>query len=319
MEHREDLVDGCKDECYVQALAKMAKYGITTIGATSSYGFDMNALANSAQKVVFFNEVIGSNPAAVDALFGDFKSRLAQSEKLASSTFFPAIAIHSPYAVHPILIKHTLGIAKAKNYVVSTHFMESQAEREWLDKGSGEFKLFFENLLKMDKPVSDAKSFLAHFEEVKTLFIHAVQANESELEMISQMDASIIHCPISNRLLGCGKLDLELPKKHNIPLLIGTDGLSSNFSLSLFNEMRSALMMQSGLDLHLLSRDLLRGSTILAANALNINSGYLQQGRDADFTILHLPSKSENSKALLLNIILHTDEVTHTYINGEEI
>ena len=45
-------------------------------------------------------------------LFADFKARLEESKKHTSDTFIPAIAIHSPYSVHPILVKHVLDIAK---------------------------------------------------------------------------------------------------------------------------------------------------------------------------------------------------------------
>jgi cytosine/adenosine deaminase-related metal-dependent hydrolase len=154
---------------------------------------------------------------------------------------------------------------------------------------------------------------------VKTLFVHTSQAKEEEFLKIAAQKNSIVHCPVSNRLLGCGKLDLELPKKYHIPLLVATDGLSSNFSLSLFNELRSALMMQSGLDVHLLSRDLLRGVTTLAAQALDLNNGELSVGKDADIIIFRLPGVVKDEKHLPLQVILHTNEVETIYINGEEL
>ena len=87
--------------------------------------------------------------------------------------------------------------------------MESEAERNWLDNSDGDFKDFFENLLKQNSCVSDAKEFLEHFNGHNALLTHVVKANENELKTISSNKHTVIHCPISNRLLGNGALDIK--------------------------------------------------------------------------------------------------------------
>lgn len=319
IEKREELIDGCSSECYEETIEEMLEFGITSFGAISSYGFDMNSCAKAKQKVVFFNEVIGSNPAAIDGFFTDFKSRVNSSEELKSETFFPAVAIHSAYSVHPVLVHHALKIARENGYRVSTHFMESNAEREWLDKSQGEFKQFFKDFLKIEKASSDSISFLRLFESLEPIFVHGVYANEEEFAIIEKQKAHIAHCPVSNRLLGSGPLNLENIKSKEIPFLIATDGLSSNFSTNMFKEMRAALMQQSCLDLHLLSRDLLIAATKNPAKALGLNCGSIEGGKDADFAVFKLPNSVENKKNLPLQLILHSNRADSVYILGEKI
>jgi cytosine/adenosine deaminase-related metal-dependent hydrolase len=318
MEHREALMQSCQEGCYEQILYALMHSGTTTIGATSSQGLDLEAAVNTPLKVVYFNELIGSNPAAADIIYGDFLKRVEDSMRLASDTFVPAIGIHSPYSVHPILVKHAIKYAKENHLRISTHFMESLAEREWLDKGSGDFKPFFKSFLGTDIPVTNAGEFLGLFKNTHTLFVHGVYTSEAELEALSQCNASIVHCPVSNRLLGAKMLDLEAVKRHKIPMLMGTDGLSSNFSTSLFDEMRATLLMHTELDLHLLSRDLLRAATTNAAKTLGVNTGELAVHKAADIITFALPQAVEEKKNIPLQIILHTKAVEHLYINGEK-
>jgi len=315
---RETLLNECQNNCYQNAINQMKKSGIVAFGEISSTGLDLEKIKDCDLKIVYFNEIIGSNPAAVDALYQDFLSRLKESQKYQNERFIPAISIHSPYSVHPIVVKKVLEIAKSENMLVSTHFMESKAEREWLDNNKGDFKLFFKTNLNQDKAVTSSMEFLKQFEDIKTHFIHSVWANEEELQKISSMDASIAHCPISNRLLNTGLLDIERIKNLNIPYSVATDGLSSNYSLNLFKEIRASLLMHTGLHPKYLARDLLKSVTKNASDILDLNSGSIEVGKYSDLISFRLPN-SVNIEDLPLQIILHTNEVEKMWINGEKI
>lgn len=317
MEKREELIESCSKECYDKTVKSMLRSGTTAFGAVSSYGFDMQSCVDAPQKVVFYNEVIGSNPAMVDGALADFTSRLEKSLAHRSDRFFPGVAVHSPHAVHPILAKKVLGTARDRGLPVTAHFMESRAERRWLDADTGEFKPFFQQYLKTETAVVRPKEFLELFEGVRTLFTHCVQATGEELDMIDRLGAGIIHCPVSNRLLGVGLLGLEEVKNREIPYTLGTDGLSSNYSVNLFKELRAALLMHADLDLHLLARDLLRSVTVAASEALGINAGKIAPNRDADLILFKVPGGVETDGHLPMQVILHTSEVDEVFIDGE--
>ncbi|MDA7818038.1 metal-dependent hydrolase [Sulfurimonas sp.] len=317
IENREDLINGCSKECMSQAIDNMLHSGITTFGAVSSHAMDLEACVEAKQNVVFFNELIGSQATMADALFGDFISRLDASKAVAREGFYPAIAIHSPYSVHPVLIKKAINIAKDENLKMTAHFMESQAERDWLDNSEGEFKEFFENLLKQSSSVSDSKEFLENFNDIQTLLTHVVKATESEIDTISSSKHTVIHCPISNRLLGNGAINLKEINDKNINFVTATDGLSSNYKLDLFEEMKAALFMHSELPLLDLAQKLIDSVTINAAKALGLNTGEISEGKNADMIVLDLDH--EPTEELAIHLILKQYNISNIFINGEII
>ncbi len=315
IENREDLITGCKEECMTKAVDAMLQSGITSFGAISSHGMDLEVCKNAKQNVVFFNELIGSQAVMADALFNDFLARLDASKAVNRKGFQAAVAIHSPYSVHPILIKKALNIVKNENLKLTAHFMESNAERKWLDKSEGDFKDFFQKLLNQENSVSDSSEFLEHFKEVPTLLTHAVQTTQEELNTIKKHKHTIIHCPISNRLLGNKTLNIKALNEKNIQWIVATDGLSSNYKLDLFEEIKISLFMHSDAPLLEFAKALFKGITSNAAQALGLNAGEIKEGRNADMLVIDL--ENEPNEELVLHLILHRYNISKVFINGE--
>lgn len=315
MEHREELIEKATKKLVDEELKNMIANGTTTIGAISSYGFDMESCVESALNVVYFTEVLGSKADMIDTLFVDFKAKLKSAVAQTSDNFIPAIAIHSPYSTHPFLIREVLRIAQESNMAVSAHFQESKAENDWLNYSTGEFESFFKDMLDQHKSLTQPSEFLEQFKNIKHLsFTHCVEANEKELEQIKKLGASITHCPNSNRLLNNSILNISY--LDEIPLAMGTDGLSSNNTLNMFEEIRNALFMHTNLESNKLAQKLLTASTNGGANALGLKKGKLEKNYDADIISFKLPDACDKEEDLATSIILHTTKTTHTYIKG---
>ncbi len=317
IENREELMQRCGQECMSKAIDAMLASGITTFGAISSHGMDMEACATAKQNVIFFNELIGSQAAAADVLFGDFMQRLRASQEVQREGFIPAVAIHSPYSVHPVLVNKALEVVKEQKLPLTAHFMESVAEREWLEKNEGDFKEFFSKFLNQDRAVTSSEEFLHAFDGVKTLFAHVVQASDAQYTHLKNQGHAIIHCPISNRLLGNGALDLQKIDTMGMEWMVATDGLSSNYRLDLWEEMKIALFIHSDFPLQELAKKLIAGVTTAPAKALGLPKGEIKEGLDADMIVLQLESAAEED--LELHLILRRYEILDIYIRGERI
>jgi cytosine/adenosine deaminase-related metal-dependent hydrolase len=318
IKNREDLIEKASSDVIEQEINLMLKTGTTTIGAISSYGFDLEPCTKTPMNVVYFTEVIGSKPEMIDTLFSDFKMKYNGVQKYKSDSFIPAIAIHSAYSVHPFLVREVLNIAKNDNVPVSAHFQESKSENDWLNYSNGSFTDFFNNFLGQTQSVTKPNEFLNQFKNMQNLsFTHCVEANESEINQIKELNASIIHCPKSNRLLNNSSLNLQ-HLGDDISLSLGTDGLSSNNSLSLFDEMQSALFIHTNYHVEDISKRLLLAATNGGAKALGLNKGTLEVDKDADIIRLSLPDNCEVDN-LLSSIILHTKSVDQVFIKGEKI
>lgn len=96
---------------------------------------------------------------------------------------------------------------------------------------------------------------------------------------------------------------------------MATDGLSSNTTLNIFDELRASLMLHQG-DLESLSKLLIESVTSTPADILGLNCGRIEEGREADFALITLPSKPKDDIALWT--ILHTQQVSQLYIQGEQ-
>ena len=319
IEHREDLVGACNNSVMMAECEAMMHSGITTFGAISSFANELEICEKTPQRVVFFNELIGSNAQYADMLYGDFMERVNASMACeASSRITPAIAIHSPYSVHPIILQKAVGVAKKHQLPLSAHFLESQAEREWLEDGSGELKGFFKKYFNTEVPVSNIEEFMYAFDTYPTHFTHCVQANQVELDYLAQKGHSIAHCPRSNRYLGVGRLPLETLKELDIKYSIATDGLSSNDSLSILDELRAGLMLHHQAPIEKLANKFIESITSDAADILGLNNGRIETEKLADFAVLTLRETPKREEEIALWTVLHTKEVSALYIEGEQ-
>lgn len=316
IEHREDLMGACTNEVMMHECEEMMRSGVTTFGAISSFGNELEVCEKTPQRVVFFNELIGSNAMYADMLYGDFQERVKASQSCdPSSRIIPAIAIHAPYSVHPILLQKAVNVAKKNRMPLSAHFLESREEREWLESNAGTFKAFFQKYFNTSTSVTTVEEFIHAFDTHPTHFAHCVQATQEELDYLHQKGHSIAHCPRSNRYLGCGRLRIE---ELLLPFTVATDGLSSNNSLNIFDELRAAIMLHNDIPIQKLSLHLLRAVTSDAAEILGLNCGKIQVGKFADFAVVTLPQAPVREEDLALWTILHTKEVSQVYIEGEQ-
>jgi len=316
IEHRDELMGACNNEMMMHECKEMMRSGVTTFGAISSFGNELEVCEETPQRVVFFNELIGSNAMYADMLYGDFQERVRASQSCdKSSRITPAVAIHSPYAVHPILLQKAVNVAKQNNMPISAHFLESQAEREWLESSSGTFRSFFLKYFNTSQTVTTIEEFMHAFDTYPTHFTHCVQATKEELNYLAQKGHSVAHCPRSNRYLGCGRLAIE---DLSLPFSVATDGLSSNDSLNIFDELRAAIMLHNDIPIQELSTKLLHAVTGEAADILGLNCGKIDVDKLADFSVVTLPEAPKRNEELALWTILHTKEVSEVYIEGEK-
>ena len=141
-----------------------------------------------------------------------------------------------------------------------------------------------------------------------------VWAKEQELAKVASMQATIVHCPISNRLLGNGVLDLD--RIAPIPYTLATDGLSSNYTLSLYEELKAALFVHPDKEATTFAKELLIRSTKGGYEALNFEGGVVQKGAPADLQIVAIPQDLKDPEDIYLHLILHTQKPKAVYIQG---
>ncbi|MEO1942414.1 MAG: amidohydrolase family protein, partial [Campylobacterales bacterium] len=227
------------------------------------------------------------------------------------------ISIHSPYSVHPKLIEKGLQIARERGLPVQAHLLESRAEVEWLHRGGGEFQAFFQGRFPFAKPHFTPRQFISLFEGVRVGFVHLTYGGVEELEEIGRIGGGVIHCPISNRLIE-GR-SFRWATRGRVPVGIGTDGKSSNYTLNLWEEMRVALFLHQEIPPLQLAQELLTGAFYWNRKILGVEGGELRPGERADFLVAQLPAPLHSPEQLPLHLLLQTNQVARLYFRGERL
>lgn len=309
---RNALNQEAKEALILNAIKTMQKSGTGTIGEISSFGSDLIPCVKSSMRIVFFNEILGQNTKIKKK---EFLKRFNLSLSYKNPLFIPALSIHAPYSTHIDLAKYIIKLAKEKELLLSTHFLESKYEKQWLKDGSGKFKQWLSFAYENPKPFYDEKNFISLFKDMKTLFTHCVHIKD--FDCFDKNLHSITHCAFSNRLLGKKTFDLKKALKNNININIGTDGLSSNISLSILDELRANLLIHQNFDIINLAKKLILMATKNAGAALNLKLGEIKKDYIADFSVFDI--KECNANELALKFLLNANEAKRLFIAGKNI
>ncbi len=192
------------------------------------------------------------------------------------------LSVHAEYTSNRDLWEQVAALAADRDLGVHFHLSETQAEHESAKKKYG---------------ATPAELFeRAGLLTEKSLAAHCVWVEERDMEILAAKGVSIAHCPISNLKLGSGMAPIVKLQNAGINVAIGTDGVASNNSQDMFEEMKTASLIQKGVHL---DPTLLPAYSTLAMATLNgakaqgrSSSGKIKVGMDADLIVLNTASPS---------------------------
>ncbi|SCG85003.1 amidohydrolase family protein [Methanobacterium congolense] len=131
------------------------------------------------------------------------------------------------------------------------------------------------------------------------LLVHLTSPIDNDLKFTGLNGVPVVSCPRSNGALSVGIPPIKEMMDNNIDVLLGTDNVMFN-SPNMFQEMEYALKVTRGLYRAYVSPvDVFKMATVNAAKALNLDTGWIQEGKVADLMIVKLTS--ENPVLSLIN------------------
>jgi len=222
----------------------------------------------------------------------------------------PAIGPHAPYTVSDEPLKKAVALSRATGARIQIHLHETA----------------FEVVDAMEKSGRRPTARMAELELLgpNTQCVHMTQIDESDLALLRDTGAHVIHCPESNLKLASGLSPVQKFREAGINVAIGTDGAASNNDLDLFGELNTAAMLAKVVadDAAALSaHEALSMATIQGARALGRDHeiGSLEAGKLADIIAVDLsdpflqPIYDPASHLVYSN---HGRQVSHSWING---
>lgn len=189
------------------------------------------------------------------------------------------VAPHAPYTCSPETLAHAREVAERHGIGIAIHVSETTDEQAVIRERYG-------------------KTPVEHLDELgllgpKTLIAHAVYISDSDIERLAARGVSVAHNPQSNMKLASGVAPVAQMMAAGVNVGIGTDGPSSNNDLDMWEEMRTAALLQKVTTLDpcaLPAYEVLRMATVNGARALGLEgvTGQLGAGMAADLILLDI-------------------------------
>jgi cytosine/adenosine deaminase-related metal-dependent hydrolase len=206
---------------------------------------------------------------------------------------------HAPYTVTEKLFKEINKINNTQS-IVSIHNQETAHEDDLFLEGGGGFPSFFKDFgfdFSNFSPTGKPSIYYA-MENMnpwhKTLFIHNTKTLSSEIQAASHWskeDVYWVSCPNANLFIENQLPNYSLFLEQRAKVCLGTDSLSSNWQLSILEEIKTLSKYCSYLDFE----TLLSWATLNGAEALGMSDtlGSLTPGKKPGILLLENLSKDK--------------------------
>ena len=302
-----------------EALTEMLQSGTTTFNDMyNPNGVDIaeiyEAVKASKMRCYFSPTLFSSDVETTAETIARTRAIIEIIKDYQDPNFKVMVAPHSPYSCSRDLLEASLELAKEENIPLHIHVAETQEESGIILKRYGKRPLAFLGEL----------GYLDH----QAVFAHGVELNEAEITRLADSQVAIAHNPISNLKLASGIAPIVQLKKAGVPVGIATDSVASNNNLDMFEEGRTAALLQkmkNGDASQFPIETALKALTIEGAKVLGMEDeiGSLEVGKQADFLVIQPQGKihlqpQENMLSHLVYAVKSSD-VNDVYIAGEQV
>ena len=130
-----------------------------------------------------------------------------------------------------------------------------------------------------------------HVFDAPAMAAHCVWLEPEDMQLLAKRKVTAVHCPVSNLKLASGRADVISMVKAGMNVALGTDGASSNNSLDLFEEIKTASLLAKSRNMDpqaLPAAAVLMMATVCGARAQRREQecGMIKLGMDADLILL---------------------------------
>ena len=302
-----------------EALTEMLQSGTTTFNDMyNPNGVEIEkiyeAVKASKMRCYFSPTLFSSDMETTDETIAKTRAVIGTIKGYQDPNFKVMVAPHSPYSCSRELLEASLNLAKEEDIPLHIHVAETKEESGIILKRYGKRPIAF----------LDELGYLDH----QAVFAHGVELNEAEITRLADSQVAIAHNPISNLKLASGIAPIVQLKKAGVAVGIATDSVASNNNLDMFEEGRTAALLQkmkSGDASQFPIETALKALTIEGAKVLGMADeiGSLEVGKQADLLVIQPQGKihlqpQENMLSHLVYAVKSSD-VDDVYIAGEQV
>ena len=189
----------------------------------------------------------------------------------------PVIQAHSTYTTDKRMMDTVRAFKGEYGVPFTTHASESRAEVRQVSEQYGM------------TPIELLNSY--QLLDSETILAHCVHLRDDEIQLLHKTGTQVVHCPESNLKLGSGIARVADLLAAGVNVCLGTDGAASNNDLNMLGEMRTAALLQKGVQedpKSLTTMEVLEMATVNGARAYGLDGwlGALEAGKKADIVLV---------------------------------
>ena len=270
------------DQAIADADKEMYENGIVAVGDISNKVDTAMTKSASPIKYYTFVEMFDflqdqNAQSCFDQYFDVFKNQSDLNGNLKSCV------PHAPYSVSPTLFQ-LINEANDHTKVVSIHNQETVHENLLFQEKNGELLGFFNdfgidisNFKPSNKPSIDYA--INHMDEsLNTLMVHNTMCDSRDIKVAHDWNRNTywVTCPNANLFIENSLPNYKTFIEEKCKMGIGTDSLSSNWQLSIFDEMQTIQKYQSFIE----TKEIIKWSSFWSSEALGFHElGSIQNGK----------------------------------------
>jgi len=270
---------GAEEEKKITAMLsaeeEMYNTGTVAVGDICNTIDSLTIKQNSKIKWHNFIEVSGFTDAFAEKRFADAKQVV---EKFSMLNTQYSIVPHAPYSVSKKLFE--LINDASYNKLITIHNQESEEENKLYENKSGQFLDLYKNFgidISAFEPTSKTslQSWFPYLNNLQSIIsVHNTFISQSDMELVSK-PSSTVHrqlyfclCPNANKYIENRIPPIELLRKNDAIIILGTDSYASNWQLNLLEEIKT-IQQETAYSIQL--QEILKWATINGATALRMD------------------------------------------------
>ena len=226
-----------------------------------------------------------------------------------SKTVHPVVAPHETSTVSPKVLKELNSYARENNLLTHIHLAQTQKEMDFIRANYN------------TSPIKHAYNLQILNEQV--IAAHCNVVEDGDLDLLAESGAFPIFCPTTHGI-GGKPMNTNYLSKLNVDWGIGTDCSGGNDDYDMFDEMRTALVLNNSVaqDNFIKPKDIFRKASEENISRISggVFSGTLSKNQKADFiTISTNTPRMQPLHDVINNIVMcaSSKEVKDVYIEGE--
>lgn len=279
-----------------KADSEMWQNGIVAVGDICN---SADTIAQKNKSKIYYHsfiELFGFNPIAADEIFNRAIA-LSESFGALSNSMVP----HAPYSVSKELFEKINAHTIKSNKTLTIHNQETPSENELYKSKTGAMAAMLQQF-KLDlsawnnSGLNSLPSVITYFPEANPLLlVHNTFTSENDIDVAISKHKNLFWClcPNANLYIENTLPDVNLFRRKNLKITLGTDSLASNHQLSIWEEIKTLQKYFPEIGLS----ELLTWACKNGAEALQLNQfGTIEKGKSPGLNLIN--PKGEIEKIL---------------------